>query len=152
VPAPVPISASPPASAAPPAPPAPPPDPGPTAVPIDATFRASLRAVVSDKPSLGHAGGRWNATTYANDAGERAWKADARDDAEPGALLVAEHVGASEKGPVLVMQKRGPGYDDAHRDWYYAVLAPDLRPMREGKLADCAACHGLAKRDHVFGE
>lgn len=128
-------------------------DPGPSSVPLDAAFRTALRLLGADKPSLGHAGGRWRATTYANDAGERAWKSPRRAAAaEPGALFVAEHVGDGEKGPVLVMQKRGKGYDDARGGWYYAVLAPDLRPLREGKLADCAGCHGLAKRDHVFGE
>jgi hypothetical protein len=67
-------------------------------------------------------------------------------------LLLSEHDAPSDPGPILVMQKRSPGYDPEHGDWYFAFLTKELRVMREGKLTDCATCHDMAKHDHVFGE
>ena len=62
------------------------------------------------------------------------------------------------KGPLFIMEKRAKGYDAAHGDWHYAVVAPDGAVALSGNGKDgspaefCAACHSVARvNDYVFG-
>lgn len=100
--------------------------------------------------SRGHGGGRYRMRLFANGAALRAWHARARR-MPVGALFAAAHSERGRPGPLLVMQKRAPGYDAAHGDWYYAVAdSAARRVLRQGRLADCAGCHSTAPTDHVF--
>jgi len=69
---------------------------------------------------------------------------------------------AAVTGPLYVMQKRAPGYDPAHGDWYYAIWWPDPPPEaapkftgpsywrgKSPKIAFCAHCHDSF--DHSLG-
>jgi hypothetical protein len=122
--------------------------PAPERPKLGADFRSTFRKLEGPLRSPGHAGGRWLATKYGNEEGARSY---AGEGAPPGSLILSEHSAPGDPGPILVMQKQPAGYDPDHGDWYYAYLEPDLRVLREGKLPDCAACHGLSKRDHLFG-
>lgn len=100
--------------------------------------------------SRGHAGGRYHATLYANDAAARAWRSSAAK-MPAGALLAAAHSDRQGPGPLLVMHKRSAGYDPDHGDWYYAVADRDARHvLRQGRLPDCAACHSTSPTAYVF--
>jgi hypothetical protein len=57
-------------------------------------------------------------------------------------------------GPIFVMEKRAPGYDPAHNDWYYAIHwakpTPEIAAKTKGGLywrgkskavAYCYECH-----------
>lgn len=89
-------------------------------------------------------------TVYGDAAASRAWRAGTTYPA--GAVLVAAHteVVGGAAGPLLVMQKRARGYFPRGEDWSYAYATPAARPLRQGRLDDCASCHALAQRDGVF--
>ncbi len=100
--------------------------------------------------SLGHAGARYYERLFANAAATRAWKSHAKT-MPVGALFAAAHSERGGAGPLLVMQKRAPGYDPAHGDWYYAVAdSAARRVLRQGPLSDCASCHATSPTDYVF--
>ncbi len=100
--------------------------------------------------SRGHAGGRYRMQLFANAAGKNAWQNHAQA-MTAGALFAAAHTEDGRAGPLLVMQKRAAGYDSGHGDWYYAVAdSAARRVLRQGRLADCAACHSMSPTDYVF--
>ncbi len=87
---------------------------------------------------------------FANAAAAAAWRARART-MPVGALFAAAHSERGRRGPLLVMQKRAPGYDRAHGDWYWAVADAAARHvLRQGRLGDCAGCHSTSPSDYVF--
>lgn len=112
---------------------------------IDRSYRAKLARVGEPFRSNGHAGGRWNATAWANEAGASAL---AGADPAKGALVVVDLDASGDPGPTLVMQKRGAsgGVDD----WYFAVLGAGGTLAAEGALAGCASCHGASSRGGLF--
>ncbi len=125
--------------------------PAPRRFPIDADFARSLVALAPEALSRGHAVGRYRLRIYGNAVAARAWRE--RSERFPrGAVLVAAHVevAGGAPGPVLVMQKRAPGYFAAGADWEYAYADATPRPLRQGRLDDCASCHTLADNDAVF--
>ena len=52
---------------------------------------------------------------------------------------------------VWFMEKRRPGYDKKHGDWFYATVSPDGEVKNAGKVASCIECHDQADNDYVFG-
>jgi hypothetical protein len=99
--------------------------------------------------SRGHAGGRWDADVYANDAGAEALRAGT---AAPGARLVEEHFERADggAGPIMMMEKRAPGFDAEHGDWRYVAVGARGDVVKDGPIESCAGCHGDAPRDHLF--
>jgi hypothetical protein len=113
-------------------------------------FRATLAKVGARRFAAGgHAGGRFDADIYVTPS--------AKDKAfapvgtiEPGTILVMDEIvhGAASGGPVLMMEKKPPGFDPAHGDWRYVVV--DGKAVEDGPLAPCSGCHDEAPHDHVF--
>jgi hypothetical protein len=52
---------------------------------------------------------------------------------------------------VWLMEKRRPGYDKKHGDWFYATVSPAGEVKNAGKVASCIECHDQADNDYVFG-
>lgn len=123
---------------------------GPSPVPSD--FRTSMtRENAARFVSQGHAGGRWDADVYANRIGAEALAAN-RGPVPTGALFVEEHFerGDAGAGPMMLMEKRAPGYDPAHGDWRYVAIGARGAVVKDGAVESCAECHGDAPRDHLF--
>lgn len=119
---------------------------------VPANYAAVLERVTPEKTrSRGHAGGLYEVTIFANAAGARLWR-ERSGPAPSGALFIAEHrsVLDASPGPLLVMQKRDPGYDRGAGDWQFAWAEPDSKLVRSGRLSDCTACHAAAETDYVF--
>lgn len=120
--------------------------------PVPGDFRTSMTRVSAARfVSQGHAGGRWEADVYANRAGAEALAAD-RGPVPTGALFIEEHFerGDAGAGPIMLMEKRAPGYDAAHGDWRYVAVGARGAVVKDGAVESCAECHGEAPRDHVF--
>ncbi len=101
--------------------------------------------------SKGHAGGRWDAEVYASHAAAPALGAtDAL--VAVGSLFVEEHFERTDggAGPILVMEKRPPGFDAAHGDWRYVAIGARGDVVKDGVIDSCAGCHGDAPKDHLF--
>jgi hypothetical protein len=101
--------------------------------------------------SRGHAGGRWDVDVYANRAGADALAAGGRV-VGVGSVYVEEHFekGDGGAGPIMMMEKRAPGFDAEHGDWRYVVVGSRGNVLKDGVEASCAGCHGDAPGDHVF--
>jgi hypothetical protein len=121
--------------------------------PIPSDFRTSMsRASGARFLSKGHAGGRWDADVYANRAGVDALGVE-RGPIAVGAVYVEEHFergDAGLAGPIMMMEKRPPGFDPDHGDWRYVVVGAHGDLLKDGVVEGCAGCHGDAPRDHVF--
>jgi hypothetical protein len=103
--------------------------------------------------SQGHAAGRWEVDVYANEAAAKALAARARQ-VPPGAIVVEEHferVGATRPpGPIMMMEKRPPGFAEAHGDWRWLVVGSKGQLVQDGPVESCAGCHDDAPMDGLF--
>ena len=117
---------------------------------------------VNDAPVLSATHGNRHVFTFVNGAAEPS-ALGGRFPFPVGAVLAKESFDdragkPGAKGPLFIMEKRAKGYDRAHGDWHYAVLAPDGTVALSGNGKDgspaafCAACHSVASvNDYVFG-
>ena len=128
----------------------------PGAIPAD--FRVTFeKANQARFVSTGHAGGRWAVDVYVNAAGKEALRAE-RGDVPVGARFVKEHFERRPsapaepwaRGPVMMMEKRAPGFDAPHGDWRYVVVGASGELIKDGPIASCAGCHDDAPHDHLF--
>lgn len=103
-------------------------------------------------PSLGHAAGRWSASVWANAAAREA--IEAPDASLPvGAAFVQEHfelTGDGGAGPVMMMEKRAPGFDPDHGDMRWVVVTASGETAHDGPAPSCSGCHDDAPRDRYF--
>lgn len=123
----------------------------PTKEPPD--LRAGTAPVGAQRPSLGHAGGRWDYRLSANDAGRAALTATSPTaEAAVGAKLVMDHFERSDgaKGPTMAMEKKPKGYDPAHGDWRWVIVGSSGALLFDGKTERCWGCHDDAPHDRVF--
>ncbi len=120
--------------------------------PVPADFRTSLTRVSTTRfPSRGHASGRWDVDVYADPAGAEALRGE-HWPVPVGARFVEEHFerGDGGAGPVMMMEKRPPGFDSARGDWRYVAVGTRGEVVKDGIVESCAGCHGEAPGDHVF--
>jgi hypothetical protein len=110
------------------------------------------RVGAANFPSLGHAAGRWSASVWANPAARQA--IDAPDASLPvGAAFVQEHfelAGDGGAGPIMMMEKRPPGFDPAHGDMRWVVVTSAGETAHDGPAPSCSGCHDDAPRDRYF--
>lgn len=104
--------------------------------------------------STGHATGRWEVDVWANDIAQKALAARARE-VPVGAVVVEEHFERSTaadkaRGPVMVMEKRPPGFSKEHGDWRWAVVGSQGQLVKDGTIESCAGCHDDAPMDGLF--
>ena len=124
----------------------------PPALPAD--FRLTMKKLNRERfMSRGHLYDRFEVDVYANDEAVEA----AGSSATPfsaGAIFVKEHFEPKSKGakrgPLMMMEKRAPGFDPDRGDWRYVVVSAEGAVEADGALEACARCHGEAPRDHVF--
>ncbi len=125
---------------------------GPPLSPLPSDFRTSMTHVTAARfLSKGHAGGRWDAEVYADPAGAEALHAE-KWPVAAGTRFVEEHFERSDggAGPLMMMEKRPPGFDPAHGDWRYVAVGTRGEVVKDGAIESCAGCHGEAPGDHVF--
>jgi hypothetical protein len=107
--------------------------------------------------SLGHASGRWDVDVWANELAQKALASHARE-VPPGAIVVKEHYERSEgaaaadkpTGPIMVMEKKPPGFSREHGDWRWAIVGSQGQLVRDGVIEQCAGCHDDAPMDGLF--
>jgi hypothetical protein len=123
--------------------------------PIPSDFRTSMTKVNAARfLSKGHAGGRWDVDVYADSAGADALKSE-KWPVPVGARFVEEHFERNERndggaGPLMMMEKRPPGFDAERGDWRYVAVGTRGEVVKDGVIEGCAGCHGEAPGDHVF--
>jgi len=120
--------------------------------PVAMDFRTSMTRVNPSRfLSRGHASGRWDVDVYADKAGAEALRGE-HWPVPAGAHFVEEHFERSDggAGPIMMMEKRAPGFDTAHGDWRYTAIGTKGEVVKDGIVESCAACHGEAPGDHVF--
>lgn len=123
---------------------------GADALPLD--YRARFTKVNTSRfVSRGHASGRWEADVWANEAAAAALAARARE-VPVGAIVVQEHYELSDgsPGPVMMMEKRAPGYAEEHGDYRWLVVSSRGKVVQDGVIASCAGCHDDAPMDGFF--
>jgi len=89
-------------------------------------------------------------TDFVNNLARDAWLA--RRGYPVGAALAAEGWRKNERAMVWLMEKRPPGYDSEHGDWWYATVEPDGKVRNAGRVATCIDCHATAANDYVHGQ
>lgn len=101
--------------------------------------------------SRGHASGRWEADVWANELAAGALATRARE-VPVGAIVVQEHFEVSDgsPGPIMLMEKRPPGYAEEHGDWRWAVVGSRGQLVKDGVIESCAGCHDDAPMDGLF--
>lgn len=106
--------------------------------------------------SQGHAAGRWEVDVWANDVAAKAIAEKSRS-VPVGAIVVEEHferssasAGDKPRGPVMVMEKRAPGFSKEHGDWRWAVVGSQGQLVKDGTIESCAGCHDDAPMDGLF--
>jgi hypothetical protein len=102
--------------------------------------------------SQGHAAGRWEVEVWANEVAAKALASRARE-VPVGAIVVEEHYERTERrpaGPVMVMEKRAPGFSPEHGDWRWAVVGSQGQLVKDGVIDQCAGCHDDAPMDGLF--
>jgi hypothetical protein len=107
--------------------------------------------------SRGHAAGRWEMDVWANEAAQKAISSRAHE-APVGAVLVAEHfetaaassAAAKAVGPIMLLEKRPPGFSKEHGDWRYVVVGSQGQLVKDGVVEPCAGCHDDAPMDGIF--
>jgi len=106
--------------------------------------------------STGHATGRWEVDIWANEIAQKALASRARE-VPVGAIVVEEHFERSQsaapekaRGPVMVMEKRPPGFSKEHGDWRWAVVGSQGQLVKDGTIESCAGCHDDAPMDGLF--
>lgn len=120
---------------------------------LPTSYRSAFTKVTTARiVSSGHTSQRWDIDVFANDAARRALASRARE-AEVGAIAVAEHYERREgspPGPIMVMEKRAPGYAPDHGDWRYVVVGSQGQLVRDGSIEQCWGCHDDAPQDGFF--
>ncbi len=119
---------------------------------LPADFRTRLGKLSGRFVSAGHAGARFDALLYANEGATEAFAKHAGT-FPVGALFIKEHWergGDGKRGPVMAMEKMAAGFDPAHGDWRFVVVAADGEVVVDGKPEGCVLCHDDAAHDHVF--
>ena len=131
------------------------------AVALPADYRSTFVKVNKARfVSQGHASGRWDVDVWANEAAHKALAARARE-VPVGAIVVQEHyerttpvepdaVADKPSGPIMVMEKRPPGFSKEHGDWRFAVVGSRGQLVRDGVIEQCAGCHDDAPMDGLF--
>ena len=103
--------------------------------------------------SQGHASGRWEVDVYANDIAQKALASRSRE-VPVGAIVVEEHFERDARiavtGPIMVMEKRPPGFSKDHGDWRWAVVGSQGQLVKDGTIEPCAGCHDDAPMDGLF--
>lgn len=102
--------------------------------------------------SQGHAAGRWEVDVWANDIAEKALLSRSRE-VPVGAVVVEEHFernDAKTPGPIMVMEKRSPGFSKEHGDWRSAIVGSRGQLVKDGVIESCAGCHDDAPMDGFF--
>jgi hypothetical protein len=102
--------------------------------------------------SRGHAAGRWEMDVWANETAQKAIASHARE-VPVGAVLVAEHFEAAStkgSGPIMLIEKRPPGFSKEHGDWRYVVVGSQGQLVKDGVVEPCAGCHDDAPMDGIF--
>ena len=117
-------------------------------------YRATFTKMTSERfVSQGHAAGRFEVDVWSND-GAKGPLVDQHGTVPAGAAVVMEHWERSrdgaKRGPVMMMEKREPGYDKEHGDWRWVVVGSAGALVNEGRIESCGACHGDAPFDHLF--
>ena len=56
-----------------------------------------------------------------------------------------------KRNMVWLMEKRRPGFDKEHGDWWYATVDAQGKVANAGKVEACISCHDSADNDYVFG-
>ncbi|MBX3231894.1 MAG: cytochrome P460 family protein [Labilithrix sp.] len=130
--------------------------PGPVdgAASLPASYRATFAKVNKARfVSTGHASGRWEVDVWANELAQKALAARSRE-VPVGAIVVQEHFERSSPertpGPVMVMEKRAPGFAKEHGDWRWAVVGSQGQLVQDGVIESCAGCHDDAPMDGLF--
>ena len=130
------------------------------AVALPADYRSTFVKVNKARfVSQGHASGRWDVDVWANEAAHKALVTRARE-VPVGAIVVQEHYERTgvdpdappdrPSGPIMVMEKRPPGFSKEHGDWRYAVVGSRGQLVRDGVVEQCAGCHDDAPMDGLF--
>lgn len=102
--------------------------------------------------SRGHVFDRWEVDLYANEAAREAIRTRSRA-VPPGAIVVAEHFERSEgrpPGPILVMEKKAPGFAKEHGDFRWAIIGSQGQLVQDGVIESCAGCHDDSPMDGFF--
>jgi hypothetical protein len=103
--------------------------------------------------SSGHNDGRFEVEVWANDAAKGPL-VDQFGVVPVGATVVMEHwvrsPQGSQRGPIMLMEKREAGFDPAHGDWRWLSVSSSGAVVLEGRVESCAGCHGDAPFDHLF--
>ena len=119
---------------------------------LPAGYRTTFKKLNADRfLSRGHASGRWEVDVYANDSAVKALETRARD-VPAGAIVVEEHFERTDRavGPIMVMEKRAPGFAKDHGDWRWAVVGSQGQLVKDGVIDSCAGCHDDAPMDGLF--
>ncbi len=120
---------------------------------LPAGYRTSFAKVNKARlVSQGHAAGRWEVDIWANELAQKALASRAKE-VPVGAIVVSEHYERNEAktaGPVMVMEKRPPGFAREHGDWRFAVIGSQGQLVKDGVIDPCAGCHDDAPMDGLF--
>lgn len=129
------------------------------AVALPGDYRSTFMKVNKARfVSQGHASGRWEVDVWANEIAHKALASRARE-VPAGAIVVQEHYersaidpNADKKatGPIMVMEKKPPGFSKDHGDWRWAVVGSQGQLVRDGVIEQCAGCHDDAPMDGLF--
>lgn len=117
-------------------------------------YRATFTKVTAERfVSQGHINGRFEVDVWANDLA-RGPLTEQHGRVPQGAAVVMEHweraADGSKRGPVMMMEKREPGYDPEHGDWRWVAVASSGALTGDGKIESCGGCHRDAPFDHLF--
>jgi hypothetical protein len=119
---------------------------------VPADFEATFTKLNATRfVSSGHADGRWDVDVYVNDLGKNVFAAE-RTPVPAGTKLLKVHFErpGAKRGPIMMMEKREPGFDPEHGDWRYVVLSSTGEVVKDGPAGICAGCHDDAPHDHLF--
>lgn len=88
-------------------------------------------------------------TDYANALGVSTFRSG-RGEYPVGAVVVKAGTKAGKR-TVWFMEKRAPGYDGAHGDWWYGTVKDGDTVANAGRVGSCIQCHEGADNDYVYG-
>jgi hypothetical protein len=130
------------------------------AVALPAGYRESFTKLNKARlVSRGHADRRWEIDVWANESAQKALASRSRE-VPVGAIVVQEHWERSNAdapassgkptGPIMVMEKKPPGFSKEHGDWSWAIVGSQGQLVRQGVIEPCASCHDDAPMDGLF--
>jgi hypothetical protein len=68
-----------------------------------------------------------------------------------GAIIVKENYTADSELDALTVMYKSDGFNDEHRDWFFAKLSASGAVQAEGRVEGCQACHGArADNDYIL--